>query len=440
MGSVLRSVFCRNWVLSVSLLLIVLQPLPILAATAEKRVMVEGRTLSVPVPDGFKLDKRFGGILSLLGPAQQDGSIPAVFVRSYDVPANGNLEQLMRLVEDRYRRLEGYSRRQRIRDHYIRVERTYHYPESELGIHEVAGYRHENGLLLEVRCVASAMAKNKYHSIFQKVVDNSRFLPGAGENPRQPGADGQTLARIDLAVELVERELWVKAEQVIRPLLERSPKAEELEILLTRSLAGQGRHLEAVTILEHVVGQRPDVLAWHNLLVQELIRGGDVKRAEEHLKKCGRLPGSRSDKAMHLRLQGDFLCLQGNHDKALEAYEKGLALQNTDADLHGKMAACLEVTGRLTEAVIHYREAVNRRTSDRDFRRGLGRVLYHLGEYAAAMYQFIYVSRSQPDDADALTALYHCYRKLGVEGKAGEVFQQLRRLRPSATPEGLPEP
>jgi hypothetical protein len=108
-------------------------------------------------PAEFQKSRKYGRLV-LVGPPQDDRVAPSLLHPLYVVPENRPSTPLVRLLEDRYRKIEATRSSRRTENDLLLYHRIYHYPGSELAVDELVGFKRTGEHLLEVRCVSALTA------------------------------------------------------------------------------------------------------------------------------------------------------------------------------------------------------------------------------------------------------------------------------------------
>jgi tetratricopeptide (TPR) repeat protein len=114
----------------------------------------------------------------------------------------------------------------------------------------------------------------------------------------------------------------------------------------------------------------------------------------------------------------------GNHQGAIDAYQRALGLQPDSVEAHQQLAQVLTAQGRRREAITHYRHALRLRPNHAEVMAQLGLVLAEEGQRDEAVVYLRQATREQPDVAQT-------HQNLGValaqQGRLAESVQSLER-------------
>src|SRR5581483_340786 len=179
------------------------------------------------------------------------------------------------------------------------------------------------------------------------------------------------------------------AEQLLRQSVAARPKRPHVQVHLGRILAEAGKHREAIDLLQAAVQAQPDLFDGLVVLAQVQVTVGDLASAEENYRSALRLvPDSQvtllglgvllnqrrrpaeaepllraaaantarppSWQAKVARSLGLSLDLQGKTEEALEAWQRAIALDPTDAEAHRELNALLYRLGRTQDFLASY--------------------------------------------------------------------------------------
>jgi len=83
---------------------------------------------------------------------------------------------------------------------------------------------------------------------------------------------------------------------------------------------------------------------------------GQIKEAEQI---CLSILQQDPNQADALHLLGAIAYSQGQYERAIALYQQSLALNSANHESHNNIAVALAETGKLDEAIAHYRQALN---------------------------------------------------------------------------------
>jgi serine/threonine-protein kinase len=157
---------------------------------------------------------------------------------------------------------------------------------------------------------------------------------------------------------------------------------------------------------------------------------GDPRWVEMASASCGRAA------KLNDRLPAVFVTLgrihdgTGQHNLALQEFERALELDHRDADALLGLADAYSSAGRIQEAEDTYKRAAAMRPEYWDGHYRLGAFYYQQGRYADAASQFRRVVELLPDHAPAHTSLGTAFLSLGQELDAETEFKKSLALAP----------
>ena len=123
----------------------------------------------------------------------------------------------------------------------------------------------------------------------------------------------------------------------------------------------------------------------------------------------------------------------GDHDKAIEAYHRSLRTESRfpgAASVHKNLGDVLVKVGRLEEAVVQLRQAIDLKPGRTEIHRSLGMTLGRLGRYREAVPHLEMALESDPGDAALYRALTICYAATGSKDDAGAYLEAYLSFRP----------
>ncbi|HEY8548376.1 MAG TPA: tetratricopeptide repeat protein [Vicinamibacterales bacterium] len=139
-----------------------------------------------------------------------------------------------------------------------------------------------------------------------------------------------------------------------------------------RDLLRQGRHREAIDLLERAAAGKPDLVQAYVNLVAAYAASGDAERAEQAFAKASALSPQLPE--LHYNL-GVLRLSQGRAAEAIAAFRTVLAGNPSHADAHNNLAYLLAKEGQTAEAIAHLRQALAIAPAHRDAHFNLARLL-----------------------------------------------------------------
>ena len=163
----------------------------------------------------------------------------------------------------------------------------------------------------------------------------------------------------------------------------------------------------------------------------QLHRTGRLGDAEAH---CQRLLEAEPDNVRALNLLGMILSRRAEHNAAVLALERALALAPDSAETHYNLADVLREWGTIDDAIAHYEKAAALDPRNAGLRNNLAAAYKALGKLEQATEQYRQALALAPDFAIAHTNLGNTLRE---QGKLEEALGHLRRaleLEPESAP------
>jgi protein O-mannosyl-transferase len=168
------------------------------------------------------------------------------------------------------------------------------------------------------------------------------------------------------------------------------------------TLAGQGRHEEAISHYRKALAIAPDYPDAHANLGKELLKSGKFGEALPHLVEALRLKSDQPQ--VHADL-GVLLAAQGNFEEARQHLQESLRLSPQNPEGHSNLCFVLQRMGRLDEAINHCSEALRLKSDLLDARFNLGTALAAQGKKADAVVELSRVLAANPDYPGARSAI-----------------------------------
>jgi tetratricopeptide (TPR) repeat protein len=261
-----------------------------------------------------------------------------------------------------------------------------------------------------------------------------------------------------------------EAEQLLRQSLSARPRQPHVQVHLGRILAETGRHQEAIDLLQASVAAQPDLLDAFIVLAQVQFTVGDLAAAETNYRSALVLaPGSQtallglgvllnrtrrpaeaepllraaaantarppSWQAKIARALGLSLDLQGKTQEALEAWQRAITLDPTNAEAHRELNALLYRLGRTEEFLASYDQASQSLPASRPAERGAlllqkAGFLMDAERFAEARDCFTELAKLAPQSAGPQNGLAAAYAGLGQLDASVAAYEKSLGLQP----------
>ncbi len=253
---------------------------------------------------------------------------------------------------------------------------------------------------------------------------------------------------------------WEEAETVYRRALTRDAEDFEVRRRFALLLQTRGRHRQAVEHWRALLERRPQVDAWRAALATSLAAAGDGDAALAELDRLRAGAGDSADLRVH---RGTLLEILGRREEADREYARALELapghklasfnSATSALKRGQLAAaekrfrellachdfapghhnlgrCMELQGRLDEALAAYRRALDVDPGHSPARNSLALALERRGETDRAVAEFRLLLAYEPDNALAHFNLADLLLSLSRAAEAAAHYRQGLALEP----------
>src|SRR5690242_9762663 len=254
------------------------------------------------------------------------------------------------------------------------------------------------------------------------------------------------------------------AEQLLRQSLAARPKQPHVQVHLGRILAEAGKHREAIDLLQAAVQAQPDLFDGLVVLAQVQVTVGDLASAEENYRSALRLvPDSQvtllglgvllnqtrrpaeaepllraaaantarppSWQAKVARSLGLSLDLQGKAEEALQAWQRAIALDPTNAEAHRELNALLYRLGRAQEFLASYDQTARNLPPSRAAERGTlllqkASFLIDAERFDEARDCFADLAKMAPQSAGPQNGLAAAYAGLGQLDAAAAAYEK----------------
>ncbi len=134
--------------------------------------------------------------------------------------------------------------------------------------------------------------------------------------------------------------------------------------------------------------------------------------------------------ALAHKMLGTILARAGEHEAALDQYDRALQLDPVDGWLHNNLANSLLALGRSDRALVHYRKAVESDPRDARIRFNRARALFERADYEAAAAELERALELDPDLFEARYTLALSLHLAGHDAEARAQYDAVLRLRP----------
>jgi Tfp pilus assembly protein PilF len=220
--------------------------------------------------------------------------------------------------------------------------------------------------------------------------------------------------------------IWRNAETLWSAAIAANPAAWVAYNNLAMTYIEQDRLGEAARLLEVALSLNPEFPHAENNLALLLYRRGDFVAAAEH---CRRALALKPDDTIYQKNLGLALTAAGDLDGAADAFRQVVRDAPT-ATSHAFLANLLVSRDRLTDAIVHYEQALRLDPSIVDARNQLGRTLMAAERLPEAASAFAEVVRARPDWPEGRFNLSLVLQKLGQRDAAARELEQALALRP----------
>ena len=190
----------------------------------------------------------------------------------------------------------------------------------------------------------------------------------------------------------------------------------------------QGEHARAVELIGRAVTLRPNVTAFHANLAEAYRALGQFERAAGCCRTAlllARIGKWEIHNNLGLALQG----LQ-RHTEAIEHFRQALELQPSSASVHGNLGISLRKLKRMDEALSHFRRAIKLDPQSAIAHTNLGQILIDTGTATEALPHCLEATRLLPDLASVHHNLGHALRLAGRLADARSAYLEAIRLDP----------
>jgi tetratricopeptide (TPR) repeat protein/SAM-dependent methyltransferase len=217
------------------------------------------------------------------------------------------------------------------------------------------------------------------------------------------------------------------AEGLYRSALDREPRNAEATHFLGLCLCQAGRGDEGLSLMRRSVELNGAQIMYRQNLGLLLAQHGRLDEAES----CLRDAIVRQPRAPLYNFLGTVLHRRGEFRAAVDAYEKALALDARDANVHVNLGYARFELGEIAAAIAHYRKALELEPGNAMAHNNLGNALQAQGEAGAAEAAFRRAVQIAPQFALSHHNLGMALRAQGRADEAVACFRAAARLAPS---------
>jgi len=218
------------------------------------------------------------------------------------------------------------------------------------------------------------------------------------------------------------------AEAALRAILAVDPALPEALELLGAALGAQGRHAEALEILDRAREARPSSASVRHNRAQALLNLG---RAAEALPEVERAVKLKAD-AGAWHLLGNVQAALGDRAAAERAYRRALDANPSFPQAHYNLALLHQAAGRLEEAIAGYRRAIALHPRFAPAHNNLANALKSTGRAEEALAHYAEAVRVDPRLADALSNYGTALREASRFDEAIPLLERAAALTPDS--------
>lgn len=220
---------------------------------------------------------------------------------------------------------------------------------------------------------------------------------------------------------LRQQEKYAEAVPLLQKAVELDRKFPEAQLSLSASLTALKRFDEAVTAANRGLGWGSK---WRPKFLVAL---GDVSLARDSLRDAGiwytNAVQEAPDDPTTLRALGDFYVKRGTFELAYPEFQKAVAKDSADVDLHFALARALDYGGRANDALQEYRWVVARNPEYAAGQLALGSLLYRAGRadprrYAESREPLEKYTQLEPSNGRGWGTLGRTYYHVGMKDEA----------------------
>ncbi len=197
--------------------------------------------------------------------------------------------------------------------------------------------------------------------------------------------------------------------------VERLRVGVQARLALADQFARQGRADEALSLVQEIVDEKPDLDSPYFLRGGILLRLGRFSEAEGELRKAAELAPDSAEPRFQL---GNALFLQNKYEEAAQAYRQAIQIRKSHALAHFNLGICLTKLNQSTEAIAAFRDSLRFQPN-----------------YAPALIQLSDLLAQLGKDDEAITHLELAIRLSPSDQKAKSLLKSIR-ARQSAKSKG----
>jgi tetratricopeptide (TPR) repeat protein len=218
----------------------------------------------------------------------------------------------------------------------------------------------------------------------------------------------------------------VRAENILKELLQRRPDAAPYQFELGLTLLGEGKQTDALASFEAAARADPELLEAWNSLGAIRFEAGDSVHAEPALRNAIRIQPNFAPARNNL---GNLLSLTNRFDEARYQFEQALRFQENYAGAHYNYALALAREHRLPEAQAQIEAVIRINPASAEAHRFLGSLLDAQGQSLRAIASWAAALRIDRNLTEAESALRKAAQSADPAVRT-EALQTLRLLAP----------
>ena len=230
----------------------------------------------------------------------------------------------------------------------------------------------------------------------------------------------------NMGVVLADQGRTQESVKCYRQAIEADPRYTKAVVNLERALEASGNFSDALIELEKLVKLSPDSADIRNRLAGLYLK---LERYPEALNQAESALDWEPESVQALRIKGSVQRVLGDDDEAQKSFEKILSLDPGNysflldlSDIHFKRKEYKEAEERIQAYLI-------RRPNDKNAKMLLGKLYAEMGNDAHAIQIFEDLSRTDPNDTEALAAAAELHKKAGSLEKALRTADTLVNLQ-----------
>ncbi len=275
-----------------------------------------------------------------------------------------------------------------------------------------------------------------YHKALGKIMTERRFYSLAlyhyGETLRKTPDDAGAIAgQADVYAAQGQSD---RAMEEYRRALLIAPSHEQASIELARLYQQQNHPDKALDTLKKAVVANPRSAPLHLALGDLYEKRGEIQQAEYEWLLGGRKSASSTTQASQPEglLRGDRLAVQGEVERAADAYRAVLNDQPDAVLPFERLGLLYFKTGRDGDAITAYREAAYRNSLNADVYYNLGRLYEKRSQLDEAIVYYKRTIERKPDHADARLKMADIRLLRGNVPEAVEQYVEFLKLKPES--------